>query len=260
MKLRDTVILVVLAHVGLVLVWICMGGCSSDKAQEPKKEVAAITSEEPGTELPPTQVNTNESASPIVVQERTLPPLDIALPDTRGGASPATTRGTTPETGTVTPATAPSPSGTTTEAAPQEIKYVVKKGDTLWALGRKFKVPVSAIVDRNDIQDAAVIREGRELIIPVAQSAAPAPETPAARAPSGSAAEARGPSALLAGVEAVPVAEDAQNAVHRVQPGDTVWKLARLYNTTSTRILEANNIGDPTRIQIGQELRIPKQQ
>jgi len=262
MKLRDTVILVVLAHVGLVLVWICMGGCSNNKAQEPKQEVAAVTSEEPGTELPPTQVNTRESASPIVVREESLPPLDIALPDTRGSASAASTRGTTPDTGTVTPAPAPSLSPTATEAGPQEIKYVVKKGDTLWALGRKFKVPVSAIVDRNDIQDAAMIREGRELVIPAAQPAGPAPETPAAGvlSPPGGAAEAMGPSALLAGVEAVPVTEDAQNAVHRVQPGDTVWKLARLYNTTSTRILEANNISDPTRIQIGQELRIPKGQ
>jgi LysM repeat protein len=259
MKLRDTVILVVLAHVGLVLVWVCMGGCSNNKAQEPKQEIAAITPEETGTELPPTQVATRELAKPIVVREETLPPLDISLPDTRGAAAPASPRGTTSDTRTVTPAPAISPAPAATEGAPapEEIKYVVKKGDTLWALSKNFKVSVAAIVDRNDIQNPAMIREGRELIIP-APKPATTPESPASGSLSGSPLEAMGPSALSGGVEALPVAEDAENAVYRVQPGDTVWKLARTYNTNSTRILEANHISDPTRIQVGQELRIPK--
>lgn len=264
MKLRDTVILVVLAHVGLVLVWVCMGGCSNNKAQEPKEQVAAIAPEESETELPRTQLPTTPRPTTITVREETLSPLDISLPDTGGSAVPPSTRTVLPGTRTVTPApgTTPAPAVTPAEPDAEEIKYVVKKGDTLWALGRKFKVPVSAIVDRNDIQNPALIREGRELIIPAAKPATPAtpPEPPAGGVLSGSPLDATGPSALAPGVEAFPVAEDAETGVHRVQPGETVWKLARLYNTTSTRILEANNISDPTRIQVGQELRIPKEQ
>jgi len=228
MKLRDTVILVVLAHVGLVLVWICMGGCANDKAQDPKEEVAAITSEEEAMELLPMEVASVGPAAPITIEEEPLPTTGFTLPGTE----------------VVTPALGPAETGT----SPQEIRYAVRKGDTLWALSRKFKVSIDAIVDRNDIQNAALIREGRELIIPVAE--APEPEAPAPTA--------EAPAALPGGSEAVLVAEDAENAVHTVQPGDTVWKLARVYGTTSTAIMEANNITDATRIQIGQELRIPK--
>lgn len=264
MKLRDTVILVVLAHVGLVLVWVCMGGCSNNKAQEPKEQVAAIAPEDSETKLSQTQLPTTQRSTTITVSEETLPPVEISLPDTRGNATTPSTRAALPDTRTVTPApgTTPAPALTAAEPDPEEIKYVVKKGDTLWALGRKFKVPVSEIVDRNDIQNPAMIREGRELIIPAPKPATPetTPQPPAGGVLSGSPLEAMGPSALSGGVEAFPVAEDAETGVHRVQPGETVWKLARLYNTTSSRILEANNISDPTRIQVGQELRIPKEQ
>lgn len=264
MKLRDTVILVVLAHVGLVLVWVCMGGCSNNKAQEPKEQVAAVAPEDSETEFPSTQLPTTGRPAPITVREESLPPVEISLPDTRGGATTPSTPAALPDTRTVTPGPgiSPAPTATETEPAPEETKYVVKKGDTLWALGRKFKVPVSEIVDRNDIQNPAMIREGRELIIPAPKPATPAttPESPAGGLLSGSPLEAADPSPLSAGLEAFPVAEDAETGVHRVQPGETVWKLARLYNTTSTRILEANNISDPTRIQVGQELRIPKEQ
>ncbi len=229
MKLRDTVILVVLAHVGLVLVWICMGGCAN-KAEKPKEPVAAVTPEKAATELPPTEVKTEE---PPVRVEDTKVPSGVALPETAG------------------PKPTPEPKETPTEPTVQEIKHVVKKGDTLWALSRKYKVPVSAIVDRNDIQDPAKIREGLELIIPVGAAPVEKPEskveTPPAEAP-----------ALAPGSEAVPVAQDAQTTVHKVEPGDTIWNIARKYNTTPEKIMQANNITDPTKLQVGQELRIPK--
>ncbi len=227
MKLRDTVILVVLAHVGLVLVWICMGGCANNET-ETKEEVAAVTSTE--EEMQPTEVANVGPAMPIPVEPEPLPE-PFTLPEPERMVEPA-----------------PTPVEPLVEPVPEETKYVVKPGDTLWGISRKFKVSISAIADRNDIQDVNVIRPGRELIIPAPAKLEPvAPPTTA---------EVSTP--LPAGAEAVPVTEDGENAVHRVEAGDTVWKLARVYNTTSTAIMEANNITDATRIQIGQELRIPK--
>ncbi len=66
------------------------------------------------------------------------------------------------------------------------------------------------------------------------------------------------PTALPAGSDAFPVAEDAGTAVHKVQPGDTIWLLARKYHSDSQKIMDANSITDPTKLQVGQELRIPR--
>lgn len=237
MKLRDTVILVVLAHVGLVLIWICMGGCANDKAQELKEEVAVVGLETSVVGLPPaaTEVASEESTT-LILPEPT--PITSAATASAPGAA-------APDTGVAG----------VTQPSPEEITIIVEKGDTLWALGRKYHVPVSAIVDRNDIQDSSMIREGRQLIIPVgaAPVESPQPEAePLAVSSEGSA------TALPAGSEAVLVAEGAETALHTVEPGETIWILARKYHTTSAKIMEANNITDPTKLQVGRELNIPK--
>lgn len=42
-----------------------------------------------------------------------------------------------------------------------------------------------------------------------------------------------------------------------VQPGDTIWKIAQKFGVTVADIVAANNIADPSRIDIGQQLTIP---
>ncbi len=134
MKLRDTVILVVVAHVGLVLIWICMGGCAKDKTQEPEEKVAMVS---PEAEMPPATADiiSEEPATLITTEPAPLPEPRVTLP-------------------------APEPT-LTTEPSSREITITVKKGDTLWALSRKYHVPVRVIEDRNDIQNPNLIREGR---------------------------------------------------------------------------------------------------
>ncbi len=237
MKLRDTVILVVLAHVGLVLIWICMGGCANDKAQEPKEEVAVVGHGASNMEMPPATTEVaSEEKSTLILPEPT-PITSAATPSAPSAPAPDTSVAKTTE-----------PSG-------EEITITVNKGDTLWALGRKYHVPVSAIVDRNDIQDSSLIREGRQLIIPV--GAAPV-ESPRPEAEPLAVSTAGPATALPAGSEAVPVAEGAETTLHSVESGETIWILARKYGTTSAKIMEANNITEPTKLQIGRELHIPK--
>lgn len=43
-----------------------------------------------------------------------------------------------------------------------------------------------------------------------------------------------------------------------VQPGDTLWKVARRYQTTTEQLARTNQILDPERIESGQKLLIPK--
>lgn len=44
--------------------------------------------------------------------------------------------------------------------------------------------------------------------------------------------------------------------VHTVQPGDTLYEIARRYNTTVERILELNDIPDPNLLTVGMKLNI----
>lgn len=44
---------------------------------------------------------------------------------------------------------------------------------------------------------------------------------------------------------------------YRIRRGDTLWALAKQFNTTVEKLARANNIADPDRISAGQTIRIP---
>lgn len=64
----------------------------------------------------------------------------------------------------VTPSTAPTPSA---EASPAGLVYVVKKGDTLYAIAVRNKTTVEAIVAVNpDIKNPNFLKVGQRVLIP----------------------------------------------------------------------------------------------
>ena len=46
--------------------------------------------------------------------------------------------------------------------------YTVKKGDTLTAIAKKYKVTLSALIKENGIINSNLIRVGQQLVIPAA--------------------------------------------------------------------------------------------
>jgi LysM repeat protein len=52
-------------------------------------------------------------------------------------------------------------------------------------------------------------------------------------------------------------AEPMDGVVHIVQPGQTLWRIARAYDVDLGRLAEANGINDPTRVDVGMPLFIP---
>ena len=50
---------------------------------------------------------------------------------------------------------------------------------------------------------------------------------------------------------------DAPGVTHRIERGQTLWRIARSYGVAVTELARANGIDDPTRIETGQEIRIP---
>jgi murein DD-endopeptidase MepM/ murein hydrolase activator NlpD len=60
---------------------------------------------------------------------------------------------------------------------------------------------------------------------------------------------------LLLGISAVLAS--AEETIHVIQKGDTIYSLARTYGVSSRDIQNLNSIDDPDRIQAGQRIRIP---
>lgn len=102
--------------------------------------------------------------------------------------------------------------------------YVVKRGDTLYAIAWRFGTTVTAIARLNGLVNPSYIYVGQRLQIPGTQPAPP------------------------------PVS---CGVWHTVQPGDTVSALALRYGTTVWAIVSANNLVNANRIYVGQRLFIP---
>jgi LysM repeat protein len=111
--------------------------------------------------------------------------------------------------------------GTATPPPATTVKYTVKAGDTLYSIATKYKVTVAALAKANNITNYNLIQVGQVLIIPVA---------------------------------APPVT----TVKYTVKAGDTLYSIARTYNTTVTAIASANKIASPYIIYVGQVLVIPK--
>ena len=96
-------------------------------------------------------------------------------------------------------------------------QHLVQKGDTLWGLSRKYKVPLKKIIQANSIQPTKRLQIGEKLLIPGA-----------------------------------PV----EGTWYRVKAGDTLWSIARRHNMEPQDLQRINRISSPRTLQIGTRIRI----
>jgi murein DD-endopeptidase MepM/ murein hydrolase activator NlpD len=110
------------------------------------------------------------------------------------------------------------------EPAAQEstIVHVVRSGETLFSIARRYGTTIEAIVQANDIADPHWIHVGQQLIVPSASDYAPPPAQ-----------------------------------IHIVQAGETLTRIASRYGTTVSAIASANDLTNPSLILVGQRLAIP---
>lgn len=109
--------------------------------------------------------------------------------------------------------------------APEALKVVVAPGDTLWALAKRFEVSVEAISTANSLGGSSVLEVGDTLTIPGRYAGTGADQ----------------------GGAAAPTVTVAR--------GDSLWNIAKRYNTTITAIMSVNGLTD-TNLRVGQQLRI----
>lgn len=112
----------------------------------------------------------------------------------------------------------------------------VRKGETLSHIARKYRTSISKIARLNHIRNSSRIRVGQKLKVPLRRPVASFNSTGSARTQAAASA-----GDLLA---------------YRVRTGDTLWSIARKYNTSVTRIKRINNLSN-NHLRAGQILQIP---
>jgi membrane-bound lytic murein transglycosylase D len=135
--------------------------------------------------------------------------------------------------------------------------HTVKRGETLVTIARGLQVKQADLADANYLSIRARVTPGQQLIIPrepttllAARADNPAPEPQMAVARTTVPPKASLASATSARLEP-------QKVVYRVKQGDTLFSIARLYNTTveSLRSWNARTLKG-TRINVGDRLTI----
>jgi membrane-bound lytic murein transglycosylase D len=127
------------------------------------------------------------------------------------------------------------------EASPSDMTalkwYTVKGAESLTTIARKLKVSRTDLAEANSLSIKARVRAGQELIIPRAPTTLLAGRTERT-APAEVASRPLSGTATVA--EATPRAQSP--IVYRVKRGDTLSSIARLFDTTITRIKSLNRL------------------
>ena len=184
----------------------------------------------------------------------------------------------TPVANASTPAKdpAPIPNNSYPKLSSGDSPYMVRQGDNYSIIATKHNVDESAL---RTLNRGADIRAGVVLRIPKGQRiiAEEAPEVAALRnqpIPSDSEQglveispqpQSR-PAQLIctpepaaaAAAEVIPRATIvALGRSHTLQPGENIWRVANKYKVSQKTLMALNNIKDPTKLKIGQILKIP---
>jgi len=119
---------------------------------------------------------------------------------------------------------------------PSHERHRVRKGDTLSLIARRYKTSVRAIMALNGLESSRYIKAGWNLKLPTSGKYEP----PSKPTPPASGSE---PKVTL--------------SHYAVRKGDSLWKIANKFGTT-TKAIQALNQLDDTHLRIGQALVIPK--
>jgi murein DD-endopeptidase MepM/ murein hydrolase activator NlpD len=187
-----------------------------------------------------------QSAPANHVESQPLPRLATADGSVSGGGRDTGSYQPADATGSVRTAAAPQPSWTWEGG----MAITIRPGETLEVVAREHGVPVSAIMQANNIANASDVYAGERLVIPRYRStvAATVPQTRAAAVSPALAAPVGAPRSALV----------APSGVHVVGVGETLNSIARLYRKPVMVIARANNLPLDTRVKVGERMVIPE--
>lgn len=195
--------------------------------------IALVACQIPAQDTEPLEVPLNPVVQPTAEFN---PPLVDPSATIEGSIAPIEVlTGTQPIEPTADPNTTTAPE-TQPTAAPtgntEEQTYIVQAGDSLYRIALVYGVSIEDLIAANELADPNRLELGQELTIPVAgfaETAVPATATAAA----------------------------SEERIHIVRAGDSLYGIGRQYGFTIEELQAYNNLADPSRLELGQEIRIP---
>ena len=128
----------------------------------------------------------------------------------------------------------------------------VSQGETIQSISHRYGVPPLAVAEANGMTTGTPIYPGQRLVIPkytYGQAAAvPPPPAPSMR---------REPQLASAPAITGSVRNAPQAGVHVVNPGETLFSVARKYHVTPVALAQANNVPPHHQVRMGERLKIP---
>ena len=178
---------------------------------------------------------TLEGLNPELRQKRTPSRGDypLAVPVGKGEvlvAAAEKLRGSSPAPGVVT---ASAPSSSTGSSSGRTVSHTVRRGETLSGIATRYRTTQQAIMSNNRIASPERIRVGQRLTIPVSGDA-PAAQTASTSSSGGS----------------------SRAATYTVRRGDSLSGVAQRHGVTTRQIQRWNDMGNSTRILVGQTLKV----
>jgi LysM repeat protein len=237
MKILKIFGLVVGIHVFALILIFANPGCSSTSKPTPAPADTIQAAEAPSSVSVPYN-------SPMTVSPGFNPDAPATASGSVSDGRYRPTRPNTPAAGAMTAAPVTDITPATT--------YLVKSGDTLWELGKKYHVPYTEIAAANGIKSGTPLHAGQKLIIPTGKVSGSGGSGVTTKA-GGAANTAKAPARAAASTT-----NSGSNALHHtVKLGETLSGIAKQYGVSTKELGTVNNISDPAKIKPGMELVIP---
>ncbi|OHA52480.1 MAG: hypothetical protein A3A30_04970 [Candidatus Terrybacteria bacterium RIFCSPLOWO2_01_FULL_48_14] len=93
-------------------------------------------------------------------------PTPSPIPEATPSPTPTVPTPTPSPTPIPTPTPTPAPTVSPAPTSPPVRTYVIRNGDTLWAIAQRFQISVCALVTANNIVNSSLIHPGEILIVP----------------------------------------------------------------------------------------------
>jgi len=128
--------------------------------------------------------------------------------------------------------------------------HVVKRGESVARIAKRYGVSTRELLAANDMGSSSMLKAGRKLQVPIREGSPASDDVRVALAASPSEAQ---PIRIKA-----PASSLASHRTHRVRSGQTLGAIAMRYSTSIKKIRELNGLGESDVLRAGATIKVPR--